>query len=67
MTELQKTNNKDEDTNNYFEVCEWVYDEPYEYYETECGESFAILEGTPEDNKMKFCTYCGRKIKVNSK
>lgn len=37
--------------------CIWINEEWC--YETECGESFVITNGTPHDNGMKFCCYCG--------
>jgi len=42
-------------------VCDWVeeYDGPWH---TECGESFSLDEGTPKDNGMKYCCYCGKKL-----
>lgn len=41
-------------------VCAWTLDEPDEgKWDTSCGESFLLLEGTPEDNNMRFCCYCG--------
>lgn len=46
------------------ETCEWKENES-EYdttWETSCGETFVLLEGTPEENGLKFCAYCGRKL-----
>jgi len=42
-------------------VCKWEeeYDGPWH---TECGESFDLNEGTPKDNGMKYCCYCGKKL-----
>ena len=45
------------------EICMWTYDENYDVWETECKNSFQLNAGTPEDNMMKFCPYCGKKIK----
>ena len=28
-------------------------------WETECGKMFTLNEGSPSDNDMKFCCYCG--------
>ena len=42
--------------------CEWKPDYDYEYYETSCGNCFCV-EGTPEENRMKFCPYCGRQLR----
>ena len=44
--------------------CEWEQDELIEYYETDCGRTFELIDGTPEDNNFKFCAYCGGTIKV---
>lgn len=38
--------------------CRWVYDEDIDAYETECGHTFILIDGTPAENNMKFCTYC---------
>lgn len=45
------------------EPCEWKYDESYDMWETECGGAFTLLKGTPKDNLMKYCPYCGKQIK----
>lgn len=42
--------------------CQWTYDEEHDVYDTECGEAFSITDGTPKENGMKFCTYCGKKL-----
>jgi hypothetical protein len=39
-------------------TCIWK-DDGEGNWDTSCGERFIILEGTPDENKMKFCTYCG--------
>lgn len=43
--------------------CRWTEDE-YEggAWDTDCGQRFCIEDGTPEQNDMKFCCYCGHKI-----
>lgn len=28
-------------------------------WNTECGNAFSICDGTPSDNSMTFCCYCG--------
>ena len=33
------------------------------YYETDCKNAFAVTDGTPSENKMFFCCYCGQPIK----
>jgi hypothetical protein len=42
------------------EECAWREDEGY--WETGCKNEFTINEGTPEENGMKFCCFCGKKI-----
>ena len=42
--------------------CEWTYDDGHDFWETECGEAFEFRTGTPKDNKMAFCPFCGRTI-----
>jgi hypothetical protein len=29
---------------------------------TDCGHMFELTDGTPSDNKLVFCAYCGRKL-----
>jgi len=41
--------------------CEWKPDE-YGAWETSCLGTFEIMEGTPADNSMKYCPFCGREI-----
>lgn len=42
--------------------CTWVYDEWEDAWNTTCGEKFQLTEGTPKDNGMKYCCYCGSEI-----
>jgi len=45
--------------------CAWKLGDADPYYpswETRCGETFFLLEGTPAENQMKFCPYCGRQL-----
>ena len=32
------------------------------HWSTSCGEDFFLNDGTPEDNNMKYCCYCGKPI-----
>ena len=32
-------------------------------YSTGCGNMFTVMEGTPEENDMKFCPYCGKQLR----
>jgi hypothetical protein len=37
--------------------CAWAADD--DAWQTSCGQSFLIIEGTPNENGMRFCCYCG--------
>ena len=41
--------------------CKWTPDENG-IYDTECGQRFEITEGTPKENHMKYCPYCGKQL-----
>jgi rRNA maturation endonuclease Nob1 len=43
-------------------VCRWIADEDGNW-QTDCGKLFVIFDGTPADNQMKFCCYCGKPIR----
>lgn len=43
-------------------TCKWVYDEDYDVWETECKQLFCLNEGTPQNNIMKYCPFCGKLI-----
>ena len=46
------------------EFCEWGLGDPdSDHWVTECHNDFIIIDGTPTDNKMKFCCYCGKKLR----
>ncbi len=47
--------------------CEWIYDDPYEKYDTKCGESFCFINDGVEENGYKHCPNCGNKIKLLKK
>jgi hypothetical protein len=42
--------------------CTWTQDPDDGSYDTECGNLFEIMNGTPSENGMKFCPYCGDHI-----
>lgn len=42
--------------------CTWTEDEDGNW-DTQCDNIFVIIEGTPTENKMKFCCYCGGRLK----
>lgn len=41
--------------------CEWKSDEDGNWH-TSCNEIYIIIEGTPTENSMRFCCYCGGAI-----
>ena len=43
------------------ERCRWS-DDADGTWETGCGQSFIVTEGKPDENDMRFCCYCGRRI-----
>lgn len=53
---------EDEKRNN--STCTWHYvdDIDHDCWETDCGEAYTFIDGSPHDNKMKFCCYCGREL-----
>ncbi|KKN21679.1 hypothetical protein LCGC14_0923070 [marine sediment metagenome] len=47
----------------YITICAWSNEnEDYNTWQTDCGNLWQIIDGTPKDNKMRFCPYCGRPI-----
>ena len=42
-------------------ACEWMADENGNWF-TECDNAFTFIDGTPVENGMAFCCYCGRKL-----
>ena len=48
-------------TNN---TCTWQEDSDTSYWYPSCNkQAFAIIDGTPTENEMKFCCYCGKQLK----
>lgn len=44
-------------------MCRWVQeDEGSDLWETACKHYFALNEGTPSDNAMEYCCYCGKHL-----
>ena len=42
--------------------CNWKQDDEGNW-ETTCGNMFVIAEGTPSENDMNYCCYCGGLLK----
>ena len=47
---------------NSTDSCRWTEYEDCEAWDTGCGHAFYIENGTPQENDMKFCCYCGKTI-----
>ena len=49
-------------------ACQWLLDDPSDeddrLWATSCGEMFQLVDGTPEDNRLRHCAYCGGKLEV---
>jgi hypothetical protein len=46
------------------ETCLWNQDEEGDMYETSCGKAFVINDGSPAENDMRFCCYCGAALEA---
>ena len=42
--------------------CAWDQDGEGGPWATDCGEFFELNDGTPADNRMKHCCYCGKDL-----
>jgi len=45
-------------------ACSWEYQAYDDYWVTGCDNAFVPNDGTPKDNGMIFCPYCGQRIEV---
>jgi hypothetical protein len=43
------------------EQCVWAEDFDGNW-DTMCQQSFVFIDGSPSENKMKFCCYCGKEL-----
>lgn len=50
-------------SNDLLGSCTWSQeDKDSDGWETDCGYNFEVYEGTPAENNMKFCCYCGKRL-----
>lgn len=42
--------------------CTWTLNDFDGSFDTLCGEKFSLDSGTPEENKMRWCCYCGKTL-----
>ena len=43
-------------------ACRWTEDEDGVWH-SDCGHAFVLNDGTPSENGMRWCSYCGAKLK----
>jgi rRNA maturation endonuclease Nob1 len=43
-------------------VCAWTLELWDDAYTTACGKTFMVNDGTPEENDMHFCAFCGKPL-----
>jgi hypothetical protein len=43
------------------ETCNWIENDDG-FWVTGCGHFFVLDEGTPSDNQMHWCPYCGKSL-----
>ena len=42
--------------------CKWQLEDDTGIYYSQCGDAFIFEHGDMEDNKFKYCPYCGGRI-----
>ena len=47
---------------NHIDYCKWTENSDH-FWDTSCHGSFVLNDGTPKENNMNFCCYCGGVIK----
>lgn len=58
-----KTPPDDEEEKVDDELCVWTEDPDGGGWDTDCGEKFELTSGTPEENRMVYCCFCGRPLR----
>lgn len=44
-------------------TCKWtLIDSEYSYWTSDCNGDWAFTDGDPEENGMKYCPFCGKKL-----
>ena len=44
-------------------ACTWTYSADEDSWDAECGHKFSLNDGTPSENGMRYCHYCGQTIR----
>ena len=48
--------------------CAWVQNMDYgDEWATSCGKSFLLNEGSPRENGLQWCGFCGRQLKEETR
>ena len=42
--------------------CAWIIAGEHNFWGTDCGNGFELTRGTPRENGMRHCPFCGRPI-----
>lgn len=45
--------------------CYWREDEDGNWH-TGCGQTFVLNDGSPRDNRMRYCYHCGHRLRQRS-
>ncbi len=57
-----------EETKDTTAGCEWhLDDDEAGAWESACGQLWCFEEGTPKENEMNFCPFCGRLLTQHPK
>lgn len=43
-------------------MCIWARDADSDAWDSSCGHMFCLNEGTPLENDMSFCCFCGEPL-----
>jgi hypothetical protein len=44
------------------QTCVWTQDDLDDLWATTCGQAWTFIDGGPEDNHVRFCHGCGKKV-----
>ena len=47
------------------EACVWIEDDNEGNWYTACGDTFVLLEGSPAENNMRHCPFCGLALQAS--
>ena len=47
-------------------ICHWTQEDyDSDTWNTTCGRLFSLIEGTPQDNDIRFCCFCSYPVMQN--